>query len=84
MNKVSESIFDGNKKVIPMADVQHVIKLNDGSCNVITKQTRWDLENDCWANPIFLDSVEAKSFMKEWTNYRFELEGGKQRFKMPN
>ena len=83
MNKVSESIFDGTEKVIPMANVQHIIKLNDGSCNIITKHTRWDKENDCWDNPIFLDSVEAEQFMKAWTTYRFELEGGKNRFKIP-
>jgi hypothetical protein len=96
MAKVSESIFSGTSTIIPMADVQHIEKIyhdmdipigvKKGDILryiVITKHTMWDVENDCWANAIYLMPEEAKSFMKEWCVYRYELEGGKDAFILP-
>jgi len=79
-NKVSESIFSGTTKIIPMADVQHIEKCNKKTRNdydgikIITKHTKWDMEADTWANNIYLKKEEAKSFMKAWCFYRYELE----------
>lgn len=99
MNKVSESIWSSKSVVVPMADVQHIEKhyqscdLADGTkkgelsgIQVITKHTKWDMEADTWANPIYISNHDksAESFMQNWCYYRHELEGGKEAFKKPN
>lgn len=83
MNKVSESIWSDGKLIIPMADVQHIEKTNEYGGSVITKHTKWDCESDTWANNIWLNSAQLESFIKDWTYYRFELEGGSKGFKSP-
>lgn len=81
MGKVSESIFSDGNVIIPMADVQHAEYKKDedglliGGC-VITKHTKWDFENDYWANNIWLTNKQMKSFLKAWCYYRYELEKG--------
>lgn len=72
--KISESIYDGETCVVPMADVQHIEKLKLG-INIITKHTRWDMDADVWANSIFLSKEHAKGFLRSWCEYRAELEG---------
>lgn len=85
MNKVSESIWNGKNEIIPMADVQHIQKHHSsGGIIVITKNTRWDMEADTWANGIWLNKEDGDSFKKEWCFYRHELEGGREAFKGPN
>jgi uncharacterized protein YecA (UPF0149 family) len=74
MTNVNESIFDNKRVTIPMADVQHVEAISKGSW-VITRHTRYDMINDIWANPIYLDQEETKQFLKAWCVYRHELEG---------
>ncbi len=71
---VQESIFSGKTTVIPMADVQHMVRHGTGLV-IVTNHTRWDMEADTWANNIWLDGEEAKSFRKAWCYYRGELEG---------
>ena len=96
MNKVSESIFNGKRVTLPMADVQHIEKvfhtcdLESGQKKgdlmgfmVITKHTRWDMEVDDWANNIWIGVEDAESFMDAWTFYRHEIEGGAVAFKEP-
>lgn len=96
INKVSESIFSGKQCTIPMADVQHMEKrfyttdLADGSkkgdvrgAMVITKHTKWSTEIDDWENPIYLPKEEFDNFMRAWTYYRYELEGGAKAFITP-
>lgn len=87
MGKVTESIFSDKHIVIPMADVQHIEKeyhsydLMDGTkkgdfmgATVITKHTRWDMDCDAWANPIWLSGDLGKRFIRAWCQYRSELE----------
>ncbi len=71
---VSESIFSGVTTIIPMADVQHMIKKGTGLI-IITKHTTWDMEADTWSNSIWLDHDEAAAFRKAWCYYRYELDG---------
>ena len=83
---ISESIFDGETAVIPMADVQHIekhwysgddtprTKDNYKGILVITKHTRWDMEADTWSNNVYLGRKEADEFLKAWCRYRNELE----------
>jgi hypothetical protein len=87
MGKVSESIFSDGNVVIPMADVQHIEKryhtcdLTNGTRKgdlsgsiVITKHTRWNFENGCWDNNIWLSADQTESFLSAWCFYRHELE----------
>lgn len=84
MGKVTESIFDGDRVVIPMADVQHIEKHwypddkrernNYRGILVITKHTKWNMERDIWENNIYLDRDEADRFLRAWCDYRSELE----------
>lgn len=72
--KVTESIYDGQSVVVPLADVQHIEKHNPGGIIVVTKHTRWDAETDGWANNIWIDKDEAPKFLAAWCRYRSELE----------
>jgi hypothetical protein len=97
MGEVTESVFDGKSTIIPMANVQHVEKRysKDGDLQlwIITDKTKWDFENDDWANPIFInnykatnnrkESKEATKFLKAWCQYLFEVEGAENTFKQP-
>jgi hypothetical protein len=84
MGKVSESIFDGKKHIIPMADVSHVEKHwykgeqmtqeNLKGYLVIMKQTTWNGELDCYNNNPYLCKDEGEEFLKAWKMYRHELE----------
>jgi hypothetical protein len=84
INGVSESIFDGKTTIIPMADVQHIVKQwfpndeinrdNYRGIQIITNHTKWDYEKDVWANNIYLDRSEADEFLKAWSVYRAEIE----------
>lgn len=88
MRQISETIFSGNTTVIPMADVQHVVKEAWGknelhgytvspgperiSYTVITKHSR--RENGKWVNAIILPHYEGAQFMKSWLLYRSEID----------
>jgi len=84
MNKLTESIFDGNSALIPMADVQHIEKHwytddkrekeNYRGILIITKHTKWNKESDTWENNIYLSREEADRFLKSWCNFRHELD----------
>ena len=82
---VTESIYDGPRLVIPLADVQHIEKqyrepreYEDGQqpngLLVITSKTRWDTAANCWANSIWVEQADAGGFMAAWCRYRSELE----------
>ena len=71
---VTESIYSGKSIVVPLADVQHIVKTNELGLIVVTKHTRWDFERDFWSNNIWIDKAEADDFMRAWCRYRFELE----------
>ena len=76
--KVTESIYSDDTVIVPMADVQHLEKqLLSGEPNglfVITKNTKWNFENDIWENPIYIGERNADKFNKAWCTYRHELE----------
>lgn len=75
---VTESIWNTDAIVVPMADVQHIEKLTHvGKPNglwLVTKHTRWDYERDIWNNPIYIPEPKAAAFLRDWCNYRHELE----------
>ena len=82
-NKVSESIYTSETRVVPMAEVQHIEKLkrSDGKGGMvpnglflITKMTTWSREMDMWENPILIPQDESEDFLKAWCFYRYELE----------
>lgn len=81
MPKVSESIFSNGDIVIPMADVQHIEKVNHGIV-VITIHTKWNFDHDCWENGIFVSNIDDKDkkFLDAWSFYRHELEGSTEAF----
>lgn len=87
MSKVTESIFDGESCVIPMADVSFIekhwisttpkaerTKSNWHGIQVIMKYSFWDMQADTWAHNAYLDGAEAKRFLQTWCRYRHELE----------
>lgn len=84
MGKVTESIYDGATCVVPLADVQHIEKVQEYSravhqtlpagLRVIMKSTVWSQTRDAWANPIIIPQGEAAAFIRAWCNYRAELE----------
>jgi len=76
---ITESIFDGTTVVVPMAEVQHIVKTILArnalpAIQIITSHTKYNREVDDWENPIFLQGDEAAEFMKAWCNYRREKE----------
>lgn len=70
--KISESIFDNRRVLIPMADVQHIEYLKDNGCWVIMKSTKYDYEVDIWNNPVWLSEEETPVFIKAYCFYRYE------------
>lgn len=73
-------LFEGRTTIIPLADIQHVEKYwyssdkprtqdNCRGITIVTKHTCWDVENDAWANNIYLDREEADEFLSEWTQF---------------
>lgn len=74
MGNVTESIYNGKKVLVPLADVQHIETHNPNGLIVVTKHTRWDSKTDTWANNIWIDKDEASEFKRAWCRYRSELE----------
>lgn len=79
MNKtVTESIFDGETTIIPMAEVHHIERDKregyEDAISIILNGTTWNNEVDYWNNNIYLSGDEAASFLKSWCKYRHELE----------
>lgn len=74
MGQVIESIYNGQGVIIPLADVQHIEKHNQHGLIIVTRHTRWDREDDVWANNIWIDKAEAPAFLAAWCRYRSEIE----------
>lgn len=78
MGKVTESIFSGDKHVIPLADVLFIERDKregfEGGISVILSGTTWNNEIDTYNNCAYLTGDEAQSFMSDWCRYRAELE----------
>jgi hypothetical protein len=77
MPTVTESIFNGQSVIVPLADVQHIEPWPAHSIpgiRVITKHTRWDRDAGDWANSIWISDPEAVEFKRAWCRYRSELE----------
>jgi hypothetical protein len=79
MNNVTESIFDNGKVLIPMADVSHIEyqthpQIGKNGIFVITKHTRYDMQADTWANPVYIHEEDKESFVSAYCKYRNELE----------
>ena len=78
-----DPMFSFNNITFSMADVQHVeVKHFDQDyasgqkkgdlwgCQVITRFTHWDMEADCWDNPIWLNAEEARAFLPLWNQFK--------------
>ena len=74
MNTVNESIFSNGKIVIPMKEVQFIEKQKSGGLIIVFKDTKWNVEADCWQNNAFITASDADSFLQAWCMYRHELE----------
>lgn len=74
--KLSETIFNGKSLIIPLADVQHIEKI-DTQILIITDKTKWNHEHDCWENPICITehNNQANEFIKAYCRYRAEIDG---------
>jgi hypothetical protein len=86
IQEIGGSIFNGDKHIIPMADVSHIEKhwysgdeLTEENLRgylVIMKQTTWNAELDCPNNNPYLCKEEGEKFLFAWCQYRHELENG--------
>jgi len=78
MGNVTESIFSGKSKIIPLAEVHHIDIDNrvdyEGSISVILNGTTWNQEIDTYNNSVYLRREEAEDFKAAWCRYRAELE----------
>jgi hypothetical protein len=76
--KASETIFDGETVIIPMADVHHIEKDlrpdYKGAIFVIMNGTKWSKEMDDWENPIYLLKKYAYKFLSSYCYYRHEID----------
>ena len=71
--KVTESIYDGNITVIPLAEVLFIQKREFG-IQVVMKGTTYNVECDDYNNSVWIHKDEANDFMEAWCRYRGELE----------
>lgn len=79
MSNISESIFDNGKVLVAMADVSHVEYVRHPTIGangiwVITKHSKWDMEADTWANPLYIQESDKKDFISAFCRYRAEVE----------
>ncbi len=78
MKTVTESIFSGQRVVIPMAEVLFIERdMRDrykGHITIVFKGTTWNMAGDTWDNIAYLNVDEGREFMKAWCTYRAELE----------
>ena len=78
MGNVTESIFDSESVVIPMAEVTLIEKDKrpgfEDAISIVFKGSTWSIELDYWNNVAYLRHEEAKSFLRAWCQYRHELE----------
>lgn len=73
MGKLTETIYDDGKVLIPMADVQHIEHLKEGGIWVITKHTNWNFEQDMWDNPIYIgERGKVQEFLESYCKFRHE------------
>jgi hypothetical protein len=78
---VTESIFDGNTVVIPMAGVSYIEKVCTQICVVMRgAQHPLDAQGNLTAgygraDCPYLKEDEAKAFLAAWCKYRAEVEG---------
>jgi hypothetical protein len=86
--KVYETIFNGESKIIPMADVQHIERGEmQGHLQLVlvTCHTKYNYERDMYENAIHISdyenkttgykSTEASDFLKSWCWYRHGKDG---------
>jgi hypothetical protein len=78
-NKVSESIWDNGKVIIPMAEVSHIERDQrknwEGGVNVVFKHSKWNTEGEFYDPTVFLPKEDAQQFISDWCYYRKEVEG---------
>ncbi len=78
MKTVTESIFNGRRVVIPMAEVLFIERdMRDkykGCIRIVFKSTTLNVEGDTWNNIAYLSAEDGQKFMRAWCNYRAELE----------
>lgn len=73
MNKIPESIFDGDRVIIPMARVSFIEKRPEDKIAIIMESSQMD-EDGYYDKEIVLDK-QAEDFLDAWCQYRYEVEG---------
>ena len=77
------SIFVNEHIAVNLNDVQHIefLKHNNKPNGIwaIMKSTRYNFEQDCWDNPLFIPQEHALEFYNEWRKFQFEREDRKER-----
>jgi hypothetical protein len=80
MGNVTESIWDGQGAIIPLAEVSHIEKVKDSSFAtdrivVIFKHSKCNPETQELEPSVYLDSSRnSVGFIADWCRYRSELE----------
>jgi len=74
MGKVTESIFDGERFVVPMPQVSFIEKHGD-KIQIVMESSEWDHESNDWNKPIWLEGKEKDKFLDSWCRFRHEIDG---------
>jgi len=78
MSKITESLFNGKKKIIPLAEVGYVIESSATEhyqVNIVMKYSNFSRDLQCMDPMISLRGDEARDFMQAWKQYRHEVDG---------
>ena len=86
MSKVTESIFNSKRCIIPLSKVSWIEKsppcAEYDSISIIMESSNY-VDGEGWSNATFLMGEDAENFLKAWTRYRHEIENGRKTFTCP-
>ena len=66
---MADEIYQDDSTVIDMSIINHIQKNEAGDISVITKNTRWNVEQGTWENNACVCSENAENFLKEYERY---------------
>ncbi len=77
MSKISESIFQADGKLIPLAEVGYVIEpdFDHKQVNIVFKYSSFDRDLQCMDPMLHLMGKDAEGFLDAWEQYRHEVDG---------
>lgn len=79
--KVTETIYSGFDRVIPMSSIQHVEKRKNDKDElveicIVTDKTKWSFQYDTWENAIYIQGEEdCVKFLKAYCDFVAERDG---------